>query len=106
MLGSQQFPVPYTHPISSYFILVGRPGYRIVVEFMYIDLPDGQEDCSKNYIDVRDGYTTGSPMLAHLCGPTDRFQFSTSGSFMRVSMASIPTQSTRGFLAKAWLEQA
>ena len=104
MLGSQQFPVRFDLPKSSYFILVGKPRYRIAVEFMFIDLPDGQKDCSKNYVDVREGYSTSGPMLAHLCGPTDRVHYSTSGQLMRVDMVSVPTQYTRGFLAKAWIE--
>ena len=106
MLGSQQFPVPFSHSTSSFFILVGRPGYRIVVEFLYIDLPDAQKDCSRNHVDVRDGYSSRSPVLAVLCGPTDKVQYSTNGRLMRVSMVSAPTQNTRGFLAKAWIEQA
>lgn len=104
MLGSSQFPVPFNLPNTAYYFLVGKAGYRIVVEFLYIDLPDGQQDCSRNYVGVKDGLGAG-PMLAHLCGPTDRVQYSTNGMIMRVNMASAPTQNTRGFLAKAWIEQ-
>ena len=102
MLGSSQFPVPFNIPKSTYFLLVGKPGYRIVIEFLYIDLPDGQQDCSRNYVSIM---LVRGPMLAHLCGPTDRVQYSTNGMVMRVNMASAPTQNTRGFLAKAWIEQ-
>ena len=104
MLGSSQFPVAFNIPKSNYYFVVGKPGYRIVIEFLYIDLPDGQQDCHRNYVGVRDGFR--GPMLAHLCGPTDRVQFSTNGMVMRIDMASAPTQNTRGFLAKAWIEQA
>ena len=107
MIGSNQFPEQFAigSLSSNYFILVAVSGYRVVAEFMFVDIPDGKEDCSKNKISVRDGHSPRSPLLALLCGPTDKVQYSSSGMFMRVDMSTTPTQRTRGFLAKAWLVQ-
>lgn len=80
--------------------IISLPKNKIKLSFSVFDLQDASPSCQDgDFVEVRDGEYSDSPILGTFCGnsiPTDTFS---SGSYMLVQFRSDESGEKRGFVA-------
>ena len=71
IITSPSYPNKYPENIDCIYTITQPNGIVIVLNFFYMDVVDGWGDftnCENDYLEIRDGPSANSPILAKLCG--------------------------------------
>ncbi|XP_041824165.1 cubilin [Melanotaenia boesemani] len=65
-IQSPYHPNPYPHDKVCEWVINQQPGYVVTLNFLSFDIEGGS--CSFDFVEVRDGSTSSSPLLGKFCG--------------------------------------
>ncbi|XP_060075561.1 cubilin-like [Ylistrum balloti] len=67
---SPNYPAVYPHNVDCVWVITAPASRSIQIDFIDSFNIQDHNQCQYNYVEVRDGGTINSPVLAHLCGNT------------------------------------
>ncbi|XP_071972722.1 embryonic protein UVS.2-like [Engystomops pustulosus] len=95
---SQKHPSNYPNNIKDTSIIIAPPGYKVSLTFALIDL-ELSPDCANDYLVLRDGGNTNSPIIGKYCGQKNKFRLLSSERMVLFQFSSNSSISRQGYRA-------
>uniref|UniRef100_A0A0X3NN85 Tolloid-like protein 1 n=1 Tax=Schistocephalus solidus TaxID=70667 RepID=A0A0X3NN85_SCHSO len=88
-----------SHPLYCRWRVLARRGERIVFKFLRMGLlpPSNGNNCSEEYVEVRDGYNSTSHLIGRYCGSTLPKRMATRTARMLIEYSRLAGQPASGF---------
>ncbi|KAF0296268.1 Cubilin [Amphibalanus amphitrite] len=95
-INSPGYPGQYPHSRDCVWTVEAPLGRRLQFQFAVLRL-EHHENCSYDYLEVRDGYTEGAPLLQRYCSTTLPAPITTSGPYAWFRFHTDASASDQGF---------
>ena len=61
-------------------------GKKLDITFKYFDIRSPSGDCKDNYLEIRDGFSSTSPVLKKICNPSKEIHVVSNGNVVLINM--------------------
>ena len=68
------------------WLLHTSPNKKLDITFKYFDIRSPSGDCKDNYLQIRDGFSSTSPVLKTICSPSKEIHVVSNGHVVLINM--------------------
>ena len=98
---SPNYPNCYPNNKDCTWLIESRPGYFVRLDIYTFNLEYGFSSCPWDYLEIRDGNSPSSPLIAKACGSLSHLNIYSTGRFLFVRFHSDGIIGMPGFAAWA-----